>query len=39
MNCPYCNEEMDKGYINTDALYIAWRKEKHEFARVKIYFI
>lgn len=35
MDCPYCNSEMEKGYINTDGRYIAWRKEKHESAKVK----
>lgn len=35
MKCPYCENEMEKGYINTDGLYIAWRKEKFESAKVK----
>ncbi len=35
MKCPYCNGEMDSGYLTTDALHIAWRKEKYESAVVK----
>lgn len=32
--CPYCGQEMEKGYITTDANAVAWRKEKHESALV-----
>lgn len=35
MKCPYCNQEMKKGYITSDARLIAWREEKHESANVK----
>lgn len=34
MKCPYCGQEMEKGYITTDARSIAWRKEKYESALV-----
>lgn len=30
MKCPYCNKELQKGYITSDARAIAWRKEKYE---------
>lgn len=35
MKCPYCDEEMEKGYIVSDAMTMAWRKEKHKSARVR----
>lgn len=35
MKCPYCNEEMENGYITSDARAIAWRKEKYESAVVR----
>lgn len=35
MKCPYCNQEMENGYITSDANFIAWRKEKHESAWVR----
>ncbi|WP_394926417.1 PF20097 family protein [uncultured Robinsoniella sp.] len=34
MKCPYCNQEMENGYITSDAMAIAWRKEKFESAIV-----
>lgn len=34
MKCPYCEKEMKKGYIVTDGLWIAFRKEKFESAKV-----
>lgn len=34
MNCPYCRQEMEKGYITSDARYMAWRKERYESAVV-----
>ncbi len=34
MKCPYCEREMTKGYIVTDGLCIAFRKEKFESAKV-----
>ena len=35
MKCPYCNQDMQKGYITSDARFLAWREEKHESANVK----
>lgn len=35
MNCPYCNREMDKGFITSDARFMAWRKERYESAFVR----
>mgnify|MGYP003300668020 CR=1 FL=1 len=36
MMCPYCGQEMEQGYIVSDARRaIAWRKDKHESAVVK----
>jgi len=32
MKCPYCNEEMEKGVIQSPNE-IAWQKEKHLFNR------
>lgn len=34
MKCPYCGNEMTVGYVVTDGLYIAFRKEKYESAKV-----
>ena len=34
MKCPYCEKEMEKGYIVTDGLCIAFRKEKFKSAKV-----
>lgn len=35
MKCPYCNQEIENGYITSNARAIAWRKEKYESALVK----
>lgn len=36
MKCPYCDHEMESGYIVSDARRaIAWRKAKYESAVVK----
>lgn len=35
MKCPYCNREMESGYIISDGRALAWRKEKYESAIVK----
>lgn len=35
MKCPYCNQEIENGYITSYACAIAWRKEKYESALVK----
>lgn len=36
MKCPYCDQEMEAGYIVSDARSaIAWRKDKYESAVVK----
>lgn len=35
MKCPYCQQDMDIGFITSDARAIAWRKEKYESAIVK----
>lgn len=37
MKCPYCEKEMEKGYLVTDGLCIAFRKEKFESAKVRKY--
>ncbi|TCL41906.1 PF20097 family protein [Harryflintia acetispora] len=34
MKCPFCDREMEKGYITSDGNAIAWRKERHESALV-----
>lgn len=34
MKCPYCDKEMEEGYITSDARCIAWRKERYESAWV-----
>ena len=30
MKCPYCNQEMEAGFLTSDARCIAWRRERHE---------
>ncbi len=34
MKCPYCNQDMEKGYLVSDATAIAWRKEQYDSARI-----
>lgn len=35
MKCPFCNREMENGYLTSDARAIAWRKEKYEPAIIR----
>lgn len=30
MKCPYCGNEMESGFLTSDARCIAWRRERHE---------
>ena len=30
MKCPYCNQDMEAGFLTSDARCIAWRRERHE---------
>ena len=29
MNCPYCNEEMEKGYVENSGIELQWSKKLH----------
>ena len=35
MRCPFCDQEMEEGYILSDACTIAWKKDRYESAVVK----
>ncbi|MBU9724861.1 PF20097 family protein [Diplocloster modestus] len=35
MKCPFCNREMENGYLTSDARAIAWRKERYQPALIR----